>query len=104
MKPFLTALAILVSPLVYADDSKVEVANMPIYCVTDKKLYDTVMEFKEIPVAEGISLRKIDGKEYKSPLVILINKDNSSYTIAEKVSETHFCIIAVGENFRPVAK
>ena len=104
MKKLVVGFLVLLSSTVFAQqkDETEQIIHLPAYCVESKTLEQFIDKYGELPFARGISSRQIDGKEYKQSMVIFINTESMSFTIAEKVSDTHFCVITMGAGFEPV--
>jgi hypothetical protein len=72
--------------------------NIPVVCVTNNSLAETLDEFEELPFARGISSRENSNHS----LVIFVSKKERTWTIAERISKDKYCIIAVGDRFEPI--
>ena len=104
MKSIMTTLA-LIPGLAWAftnsEKPSLDLATMQTVCVSAKDLTSLVDEFKEIPYVRGIS-RPIVNEGVSLSLVIFVNPKDRSFTIAERVAQDRYCILAVGNNFEPV--
>ena len=78
------------------------IQNRSLLCVDFQQLTEVLDKYKELPTVHGISTSMIDGIARKFSMVIFVNATNRTYTIAEKISETGYCIIAMGDNMEPV--
>jgi hypothetical protein len=78
--------------------------SVPAYCVSSQDLQDSLTEWKELPTAQGKSLRKVDKDTVTGKLVIFINPKTGTWTIVEELTKDKFCVIAMGEEFSPVPK
>lgn len=98
-------LAVLLSMPVIAfsqNNEKVELQNIPAYCVTIVALEEMLSKHEELPMIRGKSVRDINGKTVENSLVIFVNMENKSWTITERTQSGKYCVIALGEEFQPV--
>ena len=72
-------------------------------CGTKIEFADMISSYSEIPLARGTSNRSLDGMPDRT-LVVFINSETRSWTIAELVTEDIVCIIALGQEFEPLDK
>lgn len=72
------------------------------YCITEKDLVTTIDKYTEDPLARGMSLRRTGTKEIKVPMVIFVNKKERTFSVAEKMGDDLYCVIAIGDNFVPL--
>lgn len=86
----------VLSPIIYA----AELVSMDIVCIDSRTFIDTVKKYGERPVLTAVSVKVTDAGEYFVPLVVFINNQTRSWTIAEKVDNT-YCIIGMGEEIKP---
>lgn len=101
MKSILAGLLITASATAFAQDT--QLVNIPSYCTSIKTLDEMLDKFNELPFAQSKSSREVDKKEVTNQLIVFINPDTRSYTIVEQFSPKHVCILAVGEDFKPVS-
>lgn len=84
--------------------STVHASSVATYCTDKDEFNETVNEFNESPIAKGISVRSLDNTEVSLPMVIFVNKEKRYFTIAEKVDNNTYCIIAIGTAFIPLTE
>jgi len=82
--------------------AETQIQNRSLLCVDFQQLKGILDKFEELPTVHGISTSMIDGIARKFSMVIFVNATNRTYTIAEKISETGYCIVAMGNNMEPV--
>jgi hypothetical protein len=99
------AMFLLMPSLVLANSEKpsLQISTYETVCLSAKDLTSLIDEFKEIPYVRGIS-RPVVGDDSSLPLVIFVNPQTKTFTIAEKAGTDIYCILAVGANFQPVPK
>jgi hypothetical protein len=102
MKSIVAGLAILAASAAYAEESKVETVNIPVHCVEGKMLEELMDKYNELPLARGVSSRVLGEQRFDNPMVVFINPEATTFTVVEQVSETHYCVIAMGAEFQPV--
>lgn len=74
------------------------------YCSDKDEFNETINEFNESPIARGISARPSKDLVVDLPMVIFVNKETRSFTIAEKKGDNLYCIISVGTAFMPLTE
>lgn len=100
----LTSLALTVGMIQHSNAG--EITQFPTYlnCLDEKNLSETITEFEEIPFAGGISIREIpDVGMVTNNLVIFVNPKTMSWTIVERFSKDSYCVVSLGEKFRPLS-
>lgn len=102
MKKLIVGMAVLAASTVCAQENEVQTVSIPAYCVQLQTLEQVLDKYSELPYVRGISSREVGGEKLDSPMVIFINQQEMTFTIAEQVSSSHFCIIAMGADFQPV--
>lgn len=80
----------------YSESSKVEIT-----CMKYQNLEQILNEWKEIPLARGISVRSED-RDSKNVIVVFVNSKTKTWTISESTSTGLYCILAAGGGFEPV--
>lgn len=70
-------------------------------CGDKKEFADVITNYSELPFAGGISNRSLDGLPDRK-MVIFVNPETLTWTIAEKVTEDVYCVIALGTGFTPI--
>lgn len=103
MKKILAILCIIPSIAYAFTNSEKQSLQMSTYqtvCLNAKDFTNLVGEFKEVPFARGIS-KPVIGEGVLS-LVIFVNPETKTFTMAEKAAEDLYCVLAVGAEFEPV--
>ena len=98
-------LAVLLSMPVIAfsqNNEKVELQNIPAYCLTLVALEEILSKHDEIPMLRGKSSRDINGNTVENSLVIFVNTKNKSWTITERTQSGKYCVVALGEELQQV--
>ena len=85
-----------------AERPSLQMSTYQTICLDGKDLSNLLGEYKEIPFARGKS-KPIVGEGVLS-LVIFINPNTKSFTIAERAGQDLFCVLAVGSEFEPMPK
>lgn len=100
MEKYLAALAFVSLPAFSQ-----EVITVPIdaYCMTKDHMSEMLAEYEEKALMVGVSVRVVSGTEVSSPMVIFVNSETRSFTIAEKVND-RYCVTAMGEKIKPFEK
>jgi len=104
LKKILTSLALTVGIAHHSNAS--EITQFPTYlnCLNQQDLSATITEFEEISFAGGISIREIpDSGMVTNNLIIFVNPKTMSWTIVERFSKDLYCVVALGEKFRPLS-
>jgi hypothetical protein len=71
-------------------------------CGSKEEIGKILLEYKEIPLAEGTATWKIpDGRFLQGPMTIWINPETFTYSITIEPTEETACIIMPGVNFQP---
>lgn len=78
-----------------------ESSNVEITCVKFQNLEQILNEWKEIPLARGMSVRSANS-DSKNVIVVFVNSKTKTWTIAEITSTGLYCILAAGGGFEPV--
>ena len=83
-----------------------EITQFPtsLMCVNKQGLTQTITEFEELSFAGGVSMRDVPGVGLvKNNLVIFVNPKTQSWTMVERFTKDMYCVIALGEGFRPLS-
>ena len=104
MRSLIAALA-LVPALVWASPpgSDFTVATVDTICVSLKQLTEITDEAQEIPYVRGQS-HPIMTEGAPLSMVIFVNPATGTFTVAERVSQDMYCLLALGSKFEPVPK
>ena len=104
MKRLLATLA-LIPGLVWAapTGSDFTVATMDTICISLKQLTEITDEAQELPYVRGQS-HPIMTEGAPLSMVIFVNPATGTFTVAERVDQDRYCILALGSRFEPVPK
>jgi len=82
-----------------------EIITVPIdaYCVTKDHMAEILAEHEEKALMVGVSVRNVNNTEVTSPMVIFVNPETRSFTIAEKVND-RYCVVGMGEKLKPYTR
>lgn len=97
MEKYLAALAFVSLPAFSQ-----EVITVPIdaYCLTKEHMSEMLLEHEEKAMLVGVSVRNVNNKEVAVPMVVFVNSDTATFTIAEKVNDL-YCVTVMGEKIKP---
>ena len=71
-------------------------------CGSKEEIGKILLEYKEIPVAEGTATWKVpNGRFLQGPMTIWINPETFTYSITIEPTPETACIVIPGTNFRP---
>ena len=70
-------------------------------CVNIESLADILKEFQEDPAMTMIGIRESNGDFVNNSLVLFINYETKTWTLAEQTQSNRYCVIATGENIKP---
>lgn len=83
-----------------ADDSEYTfLTPFDAICTTQQIFAETMMKYGETPIMRGQSLRNINGAMVAMNTVLFMNLQTGSWTLAEKMSDDAFCVVAMGQNW-----
>jgi ADP-glucose pyrophosphorylase len=97
MEKYLAALAFVSLPT-FAQE--VITVSIDAYCITKQHMAEILAEHQEKPMLVGVSIRNVNNKESSFPMVIFVNSETNSFTIAEKVND-YYCVTSMGEKIKP---
>jgi hypothetical protein len=103
MKKMLATL-LFMPVIAFSQSNEVEEINILTHCVSIKVLEDITTEFNELPMLRAKAEREFNGQLIENTLVIFVNMETKSWTIAEKMINGSYCILSVGNSFKPVPK
>ncbi len=100
MKPFalVLAAALLFSSQAFSQN---RISQFAATCVNIETLADILKEFQEDPAMTMISIRESNGDFVNNSLVLFINYETKTWTLAEQTQRNRYCVIATGENIKP---
>ena len=104
MKSFAAA-ALLIPALTWSAPPGTDftVATMDTICISLKQLTEITDEAQEIPYVRGQS-HPIMTEGGPLAMVIFVNPATGTFTVAERVNQDMYCILALGSRFEPVPK
>lgn len=85
-------------------EEKVGMQNVETPCVSLDYITKVTEEFGELPILRADSVRKEGDQHISHVAVLYINMETKSWTMAEKMNDKTYCIIAVGSGMMPVDK
>ena len=99
------AVTVLLPVLAWATPSGTDftVATVDTICVSLKTLTEITDEAKELPYVRGQS-HPIMTEGAPLSMVIFVNPTTGTFTIAERVAQDAYCLLALGSRFEPVPK
>jgi hypothetical protein len=104
LKYMLASLALTVGTIHPSIASEITQFPTHLMCVGQKDLAQTITEFEELSFAGGVAMRELPGVGMvKNNLVIFVNPKTQSWTIVERFTKDMYCIVALGEGFRPLS-
>jgi hypothetical protein len=77
------------------------IQQFPATCVNIETLADLLYEFGEKPAMTMSSLRASGDDFSTNALVLFINYETKTWTMAERIPGNRYCVIATGENIKP---
>ena len=103
LKKFLASLVLTVGTIHPSLANEITQFPTNLSCIGEKDLEQTITEFEELSFAGGVSMREIPGAGLvQNNLVIFVNPKTRSYTIVERFTKDMYCVVALGEGFRPL--
>jgi hypothetical protein len=79
------------------------VATVDTICISLKQLTEITYEAQELPYVRGQS-HPIMTEGAPLSMVIFVNPTTGTFTIAERVAQDAYCLLALGSRFEPVPK
>jgi hypothetical protein len=101
----LMAVAVMMPMLAWATPpgSDFTVATVDTICISLKQLTEITDEAQELPYVRGQS-HPIMTEGAPLSMVIFVNPTTGTFTIAERVAQDMYCLLALGSRFEPVPK
>jgi hypothetical protein len=95
--------SLLLAALIFSSQSFAQnrISQFPTTCVTIESLAEVLHQYKENPAMTMDSSRETNGKVITNKLVLFINFETKTWTMAEKTYTDRYCVIAIGENINP---
>ena len=78
-----------------------EIIHFESVCLNFASLEATVKEHNELPFVVAVAHRLDGEKKTFHPTVMFVNPKTKSWTLAEKLDDGSYCIIAVGSKLEP---
>ena len=78
------------------------IRQMPVVCAHVLDFAASMEEFGEEPMLRGESVRMTEQNPTVNIMVLFLNSQTRSWSLAEKVSEEVVCVMAVGEKLEPL--
>lgn len=104
LKKILTLIALTAGIIHPSTASEITLFPTSLMCVDKRGITQTITEFEELSFAGGVSMRDLPGVGLvKNNLVIFVNPKTQSWTIVERFTKDMYCVVAVGEGFRPLS-
>ena len=94
----LTVLSLLLSLVLPHNSFAVEVQNKPVQCSNPEEFFQLIAKYEEKPIAimNGIVMGT-NGQYMKAQTLIFYNKETTSWTLVEYLSEEQVCILGTGK-------
>jgi hypothetical protein len=102
MRPFIASLlsAIAITSAVAQSDSEYTfLTPFDAICTTEQIFAETLYNYGEVPIMRGQSLRNINGAMVAMNTVLFMNMQTGSWTLAERMADDAFCVVAMGQNW-----
>jgi hypothetical protein len=80
------------------------IVNFPIPCTNIKTLAAVLEKFEERAAMTMTTSREVTGRIIESPTILFVNYKTKTWTLAEKVTDDSYCVIATGDNIKPYVK
>jgi len=104
LEKILASLALTVGTIHPSIASEITQFPTSLMCVDKQGINQTIKEFEELSFAGGLSMRDLPGVGLVAHnLVIFVNPKTQSWTIVERFTKDMYCVVAVGEGFRPLS-
>ena len=92
--------AVTVSATAVANESELTFrTQFDAICTTERIFAETLYRYGETPIMRGHSLRNINGVMTAMNTVLFMNLETGSWTLAERMSDDAFCVVAMGQNW-----
>ena len=69
-------------------------------CTTQQIFGETMLKYGETPIMRGQSVRNVDGVMVFMNTVLFMNLETGTWTLAEKITDNVFCVMAMGQNWQ----
>ena len=94
-------IAIVVNTTAVADESELTFRTpFDAICTTQQIFGETIIKYGETPIMRGLSVRNVDGVMVFMNTVLFMNLETGTWTLAEKITDNVFCVMAMGQNWQ----
>ena len=102
MRPIVAlVIAIAVNTTAVADESELTFRTpFDAICTTQQIFGETMLKYGETPIMRGQSVRNVDGVMVFMNTVLFMNLETGTWTLAEKITDNVFCVMAMGQNWQ----
>lgn len=101
LKQILASLALTVGIIHPSIASDIVQFPTRLVCADYETIKKNIEKFKEIPFVTMESYREIGNTVVATTTVMFVNPKTKTYTLVEELNEDLYCIISLGENFKP---
>lgn len=98
MEKYLATLLLTASFSSYAD----VISSFRAACGHPIDFARTMENHGEFPLIRGSSKRVLEDTPFESTIVVFLNPQTRTFTIAEKINESTICIVAAGDEMEPL--
>jgi len=93
--------AITINTTAVADESELTFRTpFDAICTTQQIFGETMLKYGETPIMRGQSVRNVDGVMVFMNTVLFMNLETGTWTLAEKITDNVFCVMAMGQNWQ----
>ena len=94
-------IALAVNTTAVADESELTFRTpFDAICTTQQIFGETIIKYGETPIMRGLSVRNVDGVMVFMNTVLFMNLETGTWTLAEKITDNVFCVMAMGQNWQ----
>ena len=94
-------IALAVNTTAVADESELTFRTpFDAICTTQQIFGETILKYGETPIMRGLSVRNVDGVMVFMNTVLFMNLETGTWTLAEKITDNVFCVMAMGQNWQ----
>ena len=94
-------IALAVNTTAVADESELTFRTpFDAICTTQQIFGETMLKYGETPIMRGQSVRNVDGVMVFMNTVLFMNLETGTWTLAEKITDNVFCVMAMGQNWQ----
>lgn len=100
LSAWLSAATVSVGATAGANDSELTFRTpFDAICTTQQIFGETMLNYGETPIMRGQSVRNINGVMVFMNTVLFMNLKTGTWTLAEKIADDVFCVMAMGQNW-----